>query len=50
VPKGPVGEPLEPPLSALLDPGSPAFIVILMFGVFLAYGGWTLFRPPRRRP
>jgi hypothetical protein len=31
------------------DPSSPALIVILMFGVFVMYGGWALFRLPRDR-
>jgi len=33
----------------MIDPSSPALIVILMFGTFLAYGGWALFRKPKGR-
>jgi hypothetical protein len=32
-----------------MDASSPGFIAVLMFGLFLFYGGWALFRPPRRR-
>jgi hypothetical protein len=32
-----------------IHPTSPAFIVIFMFGTFLVYGGWALFRRPRNR-
>ncbi len=35
-------------ISDVFDSGSPAFLATFMFLAFLAYGGWVLFRRPRR--
>jgi hypothetical protein len=34
----------------VIDPTSPAFIVILMGLTFFVYGGWALFRRPKDKP
>jgi hypothetical protein len=31
-----------------LDPSSPAFIALFIFLTFLVYGGWALFRRPKK--